>query len=46
MRLEVTGAISGTRDKDYDLVWFVETCLKKPCGRRPTSWTPKGQQRE
>jgi hypothetical protein len=27
MRLEVTGAITGTRDKDYDLVWFVEACL-------------------
>jgi hypothetical protein len=46
MRHEVTGEITGTRDKDYDLVWFVETCLKKPCGRKPTSRTTKGQQRE
>jgi len=28
MRHEETGEITGTRDKDYDLIWFVETCLK------------------
>ncbi|MFG2088832.1 MULTISPECIES: hypothetical protein [unclassified Spirillospora] len=22
-----TGGITGTKDKDYDLVWFVEQCL-------------------
>lgn len=25
--LEETGNITGTRDKDYDLIWFVEQCL-------------------
>jgi len=25
---EETGEVTGTRDKDYDLIWFVETCLK------------------
>ena len=28
MRHEETGEVTGTRDKDYDLIWFVETCLK------------------
>ncbi len=23
-----TGSVTGTKDKDYDLVWFVESCLK------------------
>ncbi|MFF8594657.1 hypothetical protein ACF061_25045 [Streptomyces sp. NPDC015220] len=23
-----TGDVTGTRDKDYDLIWFVEACLK------------------
>ena len=22
-----TGAITGTKDKDYNLIWFVEACL-------------------
>jgi hypothetical protein len=22
-----TGAVTGTKDKDYDLLWFVEACL-------------------
>ncbi len=22
-----TGAITGTKDKDYNLIWFVESCL-------------------
>jgi hypothetical protein len=22
-----TGAVTGTRDKDYDLIWYVEACL-------------------
>ncbi len=22
-----TGDVTGTKDKDYDLIWFVETCL-------------------
>jgi hypothetical protein len=25
--LNETGNITGTRDKDYDLIWFVEQCL-------------------
>ena len=25
--LEETGGITGTRDKDYDLIWFTEACL-------------------
>jgi hypothetical protein len=28
MRHEETGEVTGTRDKDYDLIWFVETCLR------------------
>jgi hypothetical protein len=23
-----TGMITGTKDKDYDLIWFTEQCLK------------------
>jgi hypothetical protein len=23
-----TGQITGTKDKDYNIIWFVETCLK------------------
>jgi hypothetical protein len=23
-----TGQVTGTQDKDYDLIWFVEVCLK------------------
>jgi hypothetical protein len=23
-----TGQLTGTQDKDYDLIWFVEVCLK------------------
>lgn len=22
-----TGHVTGTKDRDYDLIWFVETCL-------------------
>jgi hypothetical protein len=22
-----TGGVTGTRDKDYDLIWYVEACL-------------------
>ncbi|OHV04279.1 hypothetical protein [Mycobacterium talmoniae] len=22
-----TGQVTGTKDRDYDLIWFVETCL-------------------
>ena len=22
-----TGDVTGTRDKDYDIIWFTETCL-------------------
>lgn len=25
---EETGHITGTRDKDYNLIWFTEQCLK------------------
>ncbi|MEF9411854.1 hypothetical protein V4F30_24460 [Rhodococcus sp. IITD102] len=27
MTSEETGSVTGTRDKDYDLIWFVEACL-------------------
>lgn len=27
MLLEETGEITGTKDKDYDVIWFVEHCL-------------------
>ena len=23
-----TGALTGTKDKDYNLIWFVQACLK------------------
>lgn len=25
--MEETGHVTGTKDKDYDLIWFVERCL-------------------
>jgi hypothetical protein len=28
MKHEETGAVTGTKDKDYDLIWFVQACLK------------------
>ena len=28
MEHEETGAVTGTKDKDYDLIWFVQACLK------------------
>ena len=27
MTAEETGAVTGTKDKDYNLVWYVEACL-------------------
>ncbi|OLT55346.1 hypothetical protein [Cellulosimicrobium sp. CUA-896] len=24
---EETGGVTGTKDKDYDIIWFVEQCL-------------------
>ena len=27
MSTEETGQITGTKDKDYNLIWFVEQCL-------------------
>lgn len=27
MASEETGQITGTKDKDYDIIWFVERCL-------------------
>jgi hypothetical protein len=27
MGTEETGSITGTKDKDYNLIWFVEQCL-------------------
>jgi hypothetical protein len=27
VKLEETGHITGTKDKDYNVVWFVEQCL-------------------
>lgn len=26
--LHETGMITGTRDKDYDLIWYIEACLE------------------
>lgn len=26
-RTAETGQVTGTKDKDYDLIWFVEACL-------------------
>ncbi len=23
-----TGSVTGTKDKDYDLIWFTEACLQ------------------
>jgi hypothetical protein len=28
MTTQETGHITGTKDKDYDLIWFVEACLE------------------
>lgn len=28
MATEETGHITGTKDKDYNIIWFVEQCLK------------------
>jgi hypothetical protein len=28
MGTQETGQITGTKDKDYDVIWFTETCLK------------------
>ena len=25
---EETGAVTGTKDKDYNLIWFTEACLR------------------
>ena len=27
MTTEETGAVTGTKDKDYNLIWYVEACL-------------------
>ncbi|XVQ08326.1 hypothetical protein ACQP1W_38070 [Spirillospora sp. CA-255316] len=27
MSVQETGDVTGTKDKDYDIIWFVETCL-------------------
>jgi hypothetical protein len=27
MATQETGRITGTKDKDYDIIWFVEKCL-------------------
>lgn len=27
MGTEETGSITGTKDKDYNIIWFVEACL-------------------
>jgi hypothetical protein len=28
MATQETGQITGTKDKDYNIIWFVEQCLK------------------
>jgi hypothetical protein len=30
---EETGQITGTKDKDYDLIWFTEPCLSNALRR-------------
>lgn len=27
MAVQETGEVTGTKDKDYDVIWFVEQCL-------------------
>ena len=27
MTVQETGKVTGTKDKDYDIIWFVEACL-------------------
>ena len=27
MTAQETGTVTGTKDKDYDLIWYVEACL-------------------
>ena len=27
MTAQETGAVTGTKDKDYNLIWYVESCL-------------------
>jgi hypothetical protein len=33
-----TGDVTGTRDKDYNLVWFTEACLSRPRNSWPAGW--------
>jgi hypothetical protein len=28
MTAQETGTVTGTKDKDYNLIWYVEACLK------------------
>lgn len=28
MAMQETGRVTGTKDKDYDLIWFTEQCLQ------------------
>jgi hypothetical protein len=35
-----TGQVTGTKDKDYNLVWFTEQRLSNVLRMRPTSKTP------
>jgi hypothetical protein len=34
-----TGQVTGTKDKDYNIIWFTEACLVTPYAWRPTSKT-------
>ena len=34
------GNVTGTKDKDYDIIWFTETCLSNVLRLEPTSRTP------
>ena len=35
------GNVTGTKDKDYDIIWFTEVCLSNVLRWRPTSRTPR-----
>jgi hypothetical protein len=35
-----TGQVTGTKDKDYNIIWFTEACLSNAFGWRATSRMP------
>ena len=38
-----TGQVTGTKDKDYNLIWFTEQCRAMRSGSRRTSRTPSAK---